>query len=169
MSTQSPTFATRIVICALLLASLVGCGGSQDQKTFLAERRAEAVGYRLEHFERERLIFVHHPNGEKDGVELARLQRVFLRRQKASDSVDGKTRYFWDFGGPDRVVSAPFFSVEPSAVIGILKRELAGFDEVGATRMSTAFERSEASFCMVWISAEYLKETHTNKEEECRP
>lgn len=96
----TPTGYAKLALGALLLAGLVGCG--QDQKAFLAERRAEAVGYRLEHFESERLIFVHHPNGEKDGVELARLQRVFLRRQKASDSVDGKTRYFWDFGGPDR-------------------------------------------------------------------
>lgn len=167
MSTPSLTFATRVALGALLLAGLAGCGGSQQ--TFLAERRAEAVGYRIEHFERERQIFVHHPNGEKDGVELAALRSVFLRRQKASDSVDGKTRYFWDFGGPERVVSAPFFSAEPSAVIGILDRELAGFDEVAAMRMSTAFGRNEASFCLLWASADYLKETRSNKEEECRP
>ena len=167
MSTPSLTFATRLALGALLLAGLAGCGTSQ--KTFLAERRAEAAGYRLEHFEEERLLFVHHPNGEKDGIELAALQRVFLRRQKAGDSVDGKTRYFWDFGLPVRVVSAPFFSAEPSAVIGILDRELTGFDEVAAMRMATAFERNEASFCLLWLSAEYLKENRTNKEEACRP
>ena len=167
MSTRSLSFATRLALGGLLLAGLAGCG--QNQKTFLAERRAEAVGYRIEHFERERQIFVHHPNGEKDGVELAALRSVFLRRQKASDSVDGKARYFWDFGGPERVVSAPFFAAEPSAVIGILDRELAGFDEVAAMRMSTAFGRNEASFCLLWASADYLKETRSNKEEECRP
>lgn len=167
MSTPYLTFATRMALAGLLLAGLAGCG--QEQKAFLAERRAEAVGDRIEHFERERQLFAHHPNGEKDGVELAVLRGVFLRRQKASDSVDGKTRYFWDFGGPERVVSAPFFSAEPRAVIGILGGELTGFDEVSAMRMATAFERNEASFCLLWASAEYLKETRTKREEECRP
>jgi hypothetical protein len=158
----------RIAISALL-AVLVGCSNSQDHEKFLAGQRAQAAGYRLEHFERERLLFVHRPDGEMDGVELAKLQRVFLRRQNARESVDGKARYFWDFGGPERVVSAPFFSVEPGVVIRILEQELAGFDEMVAMRMSTAFEKNEASFCWVWASAEYLKETRTNKEEECRP
>jgi hypothetical protein len=166
---QSLTAATRIAIGALLLAGLAGCSGAQDQKKFVAERRAEAAGYRLEHFERERLLFVHHPDGEKDGVDLATLQRVFLRRQSARDSVDGKARYFWDFGGPQRVVSAPFFSAESSAVIRILDGELAGFDDVAAARMSAVFERNEASLCFLWASAEYLKETRAKKEEECRP
>ena len=167
MSTPSLTFATRMALSALLLAGLAGCGSSQ--KTFLAERRAEAVGYRLEHFDKERLLFVHHPNGEKDGVELAALKSVYLRRQNASDSVDGKARYFWDFRGPERVVSAPFFATEPSAVIGVLDRELTGFDELAATRMATAFARNEASSCLLWASAEYLKEARASKEEECRP
>jgi hypothetical protein len=159
----------RIAISVLLLAAFVGCSGSQDQEKFLTEQRAQAVGYRLEHFERERLLFFHRPDGEKDGVELTKLQRVFLRRQDARESVDGKARYFWDFGGPERVVSAPYFSVEPNTVIRILEQELAGFDEVAAMRMSTVFETNTASFCWVWASAEYLKETRTNKEEECRP
>ena len=154
----------------LLLAGLAGYRG-QDQKTFLAERRAEAVGYRIEHFERERLLFVRHGNGEKDGVELAVLRGVFLRRQKASDSVDGKTRFFWDFGGPERVVSAPFFSAEPRAVIGILGGELTGFDGVSAMRMATAFERNEASFCLpvVGLSGVSEGDPYLKREEECRP
>jgi hypothetical protein len=165
---SAPTLAARIGISAVLLAGLGGCG-RQSQEKFLAERRAEAVGYRLEHFEPERLLFVHHPNGEKDGVELATLRSVVLRRQKASDSTDGKARYFWDFGGRERVVSAPFFSAEPSTVIGILQGELAGFDEAAATKMSTAFARDKASLCLLWASAEYLKETRTKKEVDCRP
>jgi hypothetical protein len=168
MSTQSRTFAMRMAISALLLAGLAGCG-AEDHKTFLAQRRAEAAGYRLEHFEPERLLFIRRANDDKDGVELATLRSVVLRRQKASDSVDGKARYFWDFGGPERVVSAPFFAVEPSTVIGILDGELAGFDEVAALRMATTFERNEASLCVLWASAEYLKETRTQAEDECKP
>jgi hypothetical protein len=168
MAIPSLILAARIGISALLLAGFAGCGG-QSQETFLAERRAEVVGYRLEHFEQERLLFVISPNGDKDGVELAKLRSVFLRRQNASDSVDGKARYFWDFRGPQRVVSAPFFSAEPSAVIGILEGELAGFDEAAATKMSIAFARDKASSCLLWASAEYLKETRTKKEEACRP
>ena len=92
---------------------------------------------------------LHRPDGDKAGVELATLRSVSLRRQDGHDSVDGKARYFWDFGRPQIVVSTPFFSVEPSIVTGILERELADFDEVKAMRMSTTFSRNEAGFLPV--------------------
>jgi len=160
---------TRLAAAALLLAPLAACSGAKDHQAFVAQQRAAAAGYRLEHLAAERLLVVHSPAGEPDGVELAALRSVFLRRQEASDSVDGKARYFWDFGGRERVVSAPYFATEPGTVIAILAKELAGFDQAAATRMATAFQRNEGRHCMVWVSAEYLMETRTQKEGTCRP
>jgi hypothetical protein len=154
---------------AWLIATLAGCSGSQNRKQFLAERRADAAGSRLEYFERERLLFVHRPNGEKDGVDFTTLRGVFLGRLDARDSTDGKPHYFWHFAGPQRVVFAPYLSAEPNAVVAILEKEIAGFDDVAASKMVAAFENNRGGFCLLWASAEYLKETRATKEEGCRP
>jgi hypothetical protein len=163
MTLDSPGCATRLAMSAVLIAALAGCGGAQDQKRFVAEQRAAAVGYRFEHFERERLLFVHRPNGQKDGIELATLRRVYLHRQDARDSVDGKTKYWLTLQGPDATVFAPFFSTEPETLVGMLERELAGFDQAAAD-----FRDGRGRYCQLWASAEYLKETPADKP-GCRP
>jgi hypothetical protein len=169
MSLKSMKSQARVATGCLALATLVGCWSGQDQKTFLAERRSDAAGYRLEYFERDGLLFVHRPGGEKDGVDLAALRRVFLHRIPAADSSDGRPKYWWQFEGPTRVVSAPFFSGDPAAVTAILRGELAGFDETTALKMASTFGENRGGYCLVWASVAYLKETHTRKEAKCRP
>jgi hypothetical protein len=159
----------RDAIVSLGLTTLAGCWSGHGQETFLAERRAEAAGYRLEYFARDGLLFIHRPNGEKDGVELAALRRVFLHRIPANDSSDGKPKYWWQFEGPNRVVSAPFFSGDPAEVIAILRNHRIGFNEAAALQMTSTFGKDLGSYCLVWASAGYLKETRTEVETECRP
>jgi len=160
---------SRAVVAALLIAGPAGCGGSRDHEQFIAERRAEAVGYRLEYFEKERLLFVHHPDGEKDGVDLTKLQEVFLHRLPAAESTSGKPKLFWYFRAPERAVGAPYFAGDPKTVVAMLKQEIPGFDDLAAMKMAATFESNAATTCVLWASAEYLKETRAQKEETCRP
>ena len=158
----------RLALGALLLAGLTACGTSTT--TSMAERRADAAGWRLEHFPQERLLFVHRPNGDKDGVELATLRRVFLHRVPAGESTTGKASYWWNFEGPDhRTIFAPFFSTEPGTVVGVLARELPGFDMARASKMTTAFQEDRGSYCLVWASEAYPKETPATTDTACRP
>jgi hypothetical protein len=157
----------RAAAAALVLATFCGC--SESRETFVAERTAEAAGYRLEHFPREHLLFVHRPDGEKDGVQFGSVKHFFLNRVLGRDTVDAKPRYWWHFYTDVRTVAAPFFGTDPGTMIGILRDELPGFDEPGARKMVAEFEKNNASFCMLWASAEYLAENRIKKEEECRP
>ena len=159
--------ALRLAMGSLVLVVCSGCSKSQD--AFVAERKAEATGFRLEHFERERLLFVHRPDGEKDGVSLGSLRRVFLHRVDARDTVDGKPRFWWCFDSGTRTVVSPFFGPEPQTVLRILRDELSSLDETGARRMVSVFEKNGASYCLLWASPEFLAETRTKKEGECRP
>jgi hypothetical protein len=159
--------AQRIAAAFLVVAVCSGC--SRSSETFVSERRAEAAGFRIEHFERDRLLFVHRPDGEKDGVDLGSLRRVFLHRIKARDSNDGKPKFWWQFDSGMRIVAAPFFGPEPRAILGILREELSSFDEASAMRMASVFEKDRASYCLVWASPEYLAETRTKSEDQCRP
>jgi len=164
-----PRMTSRAATAALLIAGLAGCRGSQDHEKFLAERRAEAAGYRLEYFDQERLLFVHHPDGEKDGVDLTKLREVFLYRLPAAESTSGTAKLFWYFRGPERAVPAPYFSGNPQTVVDMLEREIPGFDDVAAMKMAAVFESNKATVCVLWASAEYLKETRSVKEATCRP
>jgi hypothetical protein len=161
--------AIAIAIASLGLTTLAGCWNDNDQEKFLTEQRSDALGYRLEYFERDELLVVHRPDGENDGVDLAALRRVFLHRIPASDSSDGKPKYWWQFEGPDRVVSLPFFSGDPAAVITVLRAQLTGFNEAVAMKMTSTFENNLGSYCLVWASVDYLKETRTEVEAGCRP
>ena len=158
---------TRLATAALVVAGMAGCGA--EDKKFLSERKAEAAGYRLEYFEREKVLFVHRPNGEKNGAQFADLSRVLLTRVKAKESSDGKPKYWWLFDTGKGALEAPFFGTEPKVVMDMLRAELPGFDEATALKMSTAFGKDRASYCLVWASDKFLVETKAKKESECKP
>lgn len=164
----------------MALVALAGLGGmmlargwrNHERQKFLAERRADVAAFRVEYLEHDGLLFVHRPEGEKDGVDLATVQRVLLYRIRANDSNDGKAKYWWEFEGPIRTVSSPFFLGDPSAVTAVLRTHLPGFDEAAALEMASTFGDDQNSFCQVWASAEYrkrLEETHSKFEPGCQP
>ena len=155
----------RLATAALAVAVMAGCG---DDKNLLAQRKAEAAGYRVEYFEREKVLFVHRPNGEKDGVAFSDLRRVMLHRIKAKDAADGKPKYWWFFDTDKGSVVAPFFGIEPKTVTDMLRAELPGFDEAMALKMSTAFGKDRASYCLVWVTDKFLAQTNAKRESECK-
>lgn len=161
-----------VAIAGLAIVVVIRWWSDHEHRTFVAEQRSEAAAFRVEYVERDGLLFVHRPDGETDGVDLATLQRVLLYRIRAQDSSDGKARYWWAFEGPGRVVSFPFFLGEPAAMTAVLRTRLAGFNEAAALEMARTFEHDRSSFCQVWASAGYLdslKETHTRFEPGCQP
>ena len=107
-------------------------------------------------------IFVHHPDGEKDGVELAALRSVDLRRQKASDSVDGKASTLgFPRTGKGRLCSVLCNRAQrrhwhPRPGADRLRRS--GGDEDG-----DGIRAERGQLCLLWASAEYLKETRAKR------
>ncbi|WP_375769460.1 hypothetical protein NR798_00840 [Archangium gephyra] len=146
----------------LLLTALAGlalwgsCRLSSERKhdQFLAEKKSEFSGYRVEYLEKEKSLFLHQPNGDKDGVELAKLNKVFLWRLHAAGAVDNKTRYFWVIQNQFRSFSIPYFSMEPHAMLLLLKKELPEIDIEKSLRYADQFEHDKFDFCNIWASPE---------------
>lgn len=154
---------------ATACALLVLCSGCfYFHARFVAEQKAEAAGFRLEYFKSERLLFVHRPDGTRDGVDLARLRFVLLHRMRAKDSSDGKPKYWWHFTSNERSVSAAFFGTDPLAIIAVLKHELPGFDEARASRIVSEFEHDKADSCLVWATAAHLEEQRITLDKDCQ-
>lgn len=118
----------------------------------IAERRAELPGYRLEHFEGERLLFLHRPDGSKTGVDLARLQTAYLARMNAADVTKNQNRYSWVMIGPPIAVIIPYFAVEPSLMVRILKKEHPELDTLQSLRRAREFEHDKFNFCTIWAA-----------------
>ena len=123
---------------------------SRQTDRFVAEKKAEFSGYHVEHFERERLLFLHRPDGTKNGVELAGLRRAYLSRLNASDAANNQNNYSWVIDGPPIAFSIPYFSVDPSLVLGILKKEHPEIDIDRSLERAREFERDKFNFCTIW-------------------
>ena len=167
--TDGCAYCLRVALGVLLLAG-GGCRDVEEETAkFQAEQKAAAAGHRLEHFPKERLLFVHRPDGEKTGVDLAQLQRAYVYRLPARESTDGKTKYWLHFDAKGHTMFAPFFGIDPEYVISVLKVELADFDEPMARKMIDTFQKNGGSLCVLWVSDAYLKELGGRREQECTP
>jgi hypothetical protein len=153
-------------IAAMLIAA-AGC--SRRDADLAASQREAATGYHLEHLERERLLVVHKPDGEKDDVEIEKLRRVMLLRIAAKDAVDGKARYWWILQGPVGSPHFPFFSAEADAIPAILARELPGFDAQRASGMVSLFRAGKTASCVLWITEDFARELGQRPGSECQP
>ena len=112
---------------------------------FVAEKKSEFSGYHVEHFERERLLFLHRPDGTKDGVELAGLRRAYLYRLNASDATNNQNNYSWVIDSPPvGPFSIPYFSVDPSLFLGILKKEHPEIDIEQSLKRTREFEHDNS-------------------------
>ena len=167
--TDGGAYCWRVALVVLLMAGS-GCRDVEEETaTFQAEQKAAAAGYSLEHFPKERLLFVHRPGGDKTGVDLAQLQRAYIYRLPAKESTDGKTKYWLHFDAKEHTLFAPFFGIDPDYVVDVLKLELADFDEPMARKMIETFQKSAASLCVLWVSDAYLKELGGRREQQCTP
>lgn len=164
-----PRLRSAVLRVATACALLVLCSGCfYFHARFVAEQKAAASGFRIEYFKEERRLFVHRPDGAKDGVDLTHLRFVLLHRMRAKDSSDGKAKYWWHFTSNERAVSAAFFGTDPLAILAILKHELPGFDAARAARIVSEFEHDNAQFCFVWASPAYLKEQRITLDKDCQ-
>jgi hypothetical protein len=101
-------------------------------------------------------------------VDLTKLREVFLYRLPAAESTSGTAKLFGYFRGPERAVPAPYFQAIRRQS-STCSRGDPGFDDVAAMKMAAVFESNKATVCVLWASAEYLKETRSVKEATCRP
>ena len=142
-----------ILIAAVLGVAAFGAyrwHSSRQADRFVAEKKSEFSGYRVEHFEREKLLFLHRPDGTKNGVELAGLRRAYLYRLNASDAANNQNNYSWVIDSPRLGFSIPYFSVDPSLVLGILKKEHPEIDIEQSLKRAREFERDQFNFCTIW-------------------
>lgn len=164
-----PRLRSAVLRAATACALPVLCSGCfYFHARFVAEQKAEAAGFRIEHFQAERQLFVHRPDGTRDGVDLSRLRSVLLHRIRAEDSSDGKPKYWWHFTSSERVVSAAFFGTDPRAIVAVLEHELPGFDAARATRIVREFEHDRADSCLVWATPAHLQEQRIKLDKDCQ-
>jgi hypothetical protein len=145
--------SARIVVAVCLVAASVVAyqwHASREVARFIAAKKAEYSGYRLTHIEPERRLFLHRPDGSRDGVDMGQLRRVHLYRLDGGHTVDGQVAYFWRIDGPPMHLLIPYFAVEPRDVLEIVRRTHPEVDLDDALRYTRDFERGAFHFCTLW-------------------
>jgi hypothetical protein len=171
-----------IVLCAVVYAGY-SWNENRRAKAFSVEMRKEFRGYRLEHFASERLLFLHAPDGSKEGMPLDRkcIEEISLSKTPASENAFNKDLYTWNIHyvttvSPDptswirRNFIVPYFSVEPNAFLDIAKQAVPEIDIAQALRYAKQLEHNGCTTrCMIWVHPE-RKDNPTPKESSvCRP
>ncbi len=123
---------------------------SRQADRFVTEKKAEFSGYRVEYLEQQRLLFLHRPDGSKDGVDMTKLRLVSLYRRNAHDSVNNQTAYYWQFGAEPIAILIPYFSVDPAVMLEVLKKEHPELDLGWSLDQTKKFERREFNLCTIW-------------------
>jgi hypothetical protein len=123
---------------------------SRQADRFVAEKKAEFSGYRVEYMEQQKLMFLHRPDGSKDGVDMARLRRVDLYRRNARDSANNQKSYFWRIGAPPIDILIPYFSVDPAVMLQVLKKEHPELDLGWSLNQTKKFEHDKFNLCTIW-------------------
>lgn len=146
------TIALALVLCLLAFGGYKWHSARQADE-FAKASRSELGGYRLEYLENEKLLFVHAPDGSRDGVELKELSRISLERIPARDNATNADLYFWRIRPKERrELAIKYFSVDAPALLGILKKAIPDLDVERALKRAGQFERKEFNFCSVWMA-----------------
>jgi hypothetical protein len=146
------TIAVTVALCLLIFGGYQWHSSRQADQ-FAKTKRSELSGYRLEYFENEKLLFVHAPDGSRDGVELKELNRISLERIYARDNTTNEDIYFWRIRPRERrVLTIKYFSVDPLALLSILKKAIPDLDIERSLKRTGQFERNKFNFCSVWMS-----------------
>lgn len=138
------------VAVAIAIAIAYRWQSSREAERFIAEKKAEFSGYRVEYFEHERLLFLHSPDGSKTGVDMAKLRRAHLYRRNAADSTNNQKNYYWRIDAPPTDLFIPYFSIEPLVILEILKKEHPEIDVEESLKHARDFERNKFNFCTIW-------------------
>lgn len=147
----------KIVAFAVALCLLIFGGyqwhTSRQTEQFVRAKRAEFSGYRLEYFPNEKILFIHAPDGSRDGVELTGLSRVSLEKMNAYDNTTNQDVYFWRIRPADRrALTIRYFSVDQLVLLNILKKAIPDLDIEKSLKRTTQFERNQFNFCSIWMS-----------------
>lgn len=168
---------------------LAGCALAFVAYRVIDDRRAEAfaevmeaeqAGYRLEHFERERLLFLHAPDGSKDGMPLDSrcIYQVAARRIPAEDNALGKDLYRWEvsyvLGTGEhswirRSLLVPLFAVEPADLLRLVKLGVPELDVALGVALAEQVKRGDLDTGVVWSHPDHDPDRYPKPEAMCAP
>lgn len=168
--------------------------------TFIDNKRAEAfaevmetefAGYRLEHFEQEKLLFLHAPDGSKQGMPLDRkcIEEVALMMTPAAENSTNKDLYRWHINyvmelpgsSPGfspylrRSFYVPYFAVEPAEFLALVKKAVPELDVPAALKAGKSLEGGECSSppwdnrCVVWSRPGHSVKDEITADVVCTP
>jgi hypothetical protein len=170
-----------IVLCA---AVFTGFSWHTNRRTeaFVDKMRKEYQGYRLEYFQDEKLLFLHAPDGSKEGMPLDRkcIEQIFLTKIPASENAFNKDIYRWQIqyvmslskkyplsSWIRRRFPVPYFSLEPIEFLGAVKKEVPEIDIDQSLRYTKQFERNERGFYSIWVHPEHKINATPQKDAIC--
>jgi len=146
------TIAVTVVLCLLMFGGYQWHSSRQTDQ-FVKAKRSELSGYRLEYFENEKLLFIHSPDGSRDGVELTGLNRISLEKIYARDNTTNEDIYFWRIRPTERrALTIKYFSVDPLTLLSIIKKAIPDLDIEKSLKYADQFERNKYNFCSIWMS-----------------
>ena len=141
----------------------------QQARAFIEAMRQQHAGYRLEHFPDRKLVFLHAPDGSRDGAPLDRrcIEEIVLTKTPAEDTTFGKDLYSWQVRYAmtitphlpgqwmRRTFTVPYFAVEPADVVAVLRRELPEVDADATLALGRRLERDDCDTCTVWTHPQF--------------
>ncbi len=157
-----------IALCAALFAAYTLHANARHRE-FVASMKEQHRGYRLEHFANEKLLFLHGPDGSRQGMPLQRkcIEEVVLTKTLASENTFNKDLYQWQVRyarsvRPDQphawirpTFMVPYFAVDPREFLGILRRELPEIEVEPALELAGRLERDDCVGCVVWSHPQF--------------
>ena len=124
----------------------------RQQAAFVAQMKDRFAGHSLEYLEDRKYLFLRAPGEKPDGIDLGHPRRVLLWRLTSAEAADGTAKYYWLIDNGERSQQLPFFAVEPSVMLGILKKAIPDIDVDKALKRAAAFEQNRFVSCTVWAS-----------------
>lgn len=151
----------------------------QRDKAFAEVMGAEQAGYRLEYFEKEKLLFLHAPDGSKDGMPLDGkcIYMIAALRIPAADNALNKDIYRWeisyvlDINGSwmRRSLLVPLFAVEPAELMRVVKRAVPDLDVAKGVDYAEQVKRGDMDTAVVWEHPEHDGATSPPPGMICKP
>lgn len=157
-----------VALCAALFVAYTMHADAR-QREFVASMKEQHRGYRLEHLLDEKLLFLHRPDGGRQGMPLQRkcIEEVVLTKTPATETTFNKDLYQWQVRyartvRPDQphawvrpTFMVPYFGVDPEEFLGILRRELPEIEAGPTLELARRLERDDCAGCVVWSNPKF--------------